>query len=230
MIVGTDYNSGLLESGAAGVGTGSNAMGKEEFLTLLLAQLKNQDPLSPMENTEFTAQMAQFSSLEQLFNVNDNLMDLRQINTSLNNTQALTLIGREVEVAGNSVRITDGVASSISFSLADDAANVSIRITNEAGEAVRTIEQGSAESGPHRIEWDGLSSDGGVLPDGVYSYAIDAVDASGGSINAQTYMTGVVDAISIEDGIIYVHIGDIRVTVSEITRVSQTDGQTTQTN
>lgn len=205
--------------------SGSDSLGKDEFLSLLLAQLKYQDPLSPMENSDFTAQMAQFSSLEQLFNVNNNLEGLQQIGLSANNTQALTLIGKVVEVAGNSIEVADGSAQDISFSLAQDAEDVSVYITNSAGEVVKTIEVGAASSGSNRVSLD--ASD---LPDGTYTYVVDAVDDGGNEVAAQTYISGTVDSISMEDGVIYIHIGDMRVTMNEITMVSLSDEQSAQTD
>lgn len=206
-------------------GASSSSLGKDEFLSLLLAQLKYQDPLSPMENSDFTAQMAQFSSLEQLFSVNDNLAGLQQIGLSTSNTQALTLIGREVEVAGNVVNVTSGEAADMSFNLAQDAESVSIHIANASGEVVQTIEIGAASSGSNRTPLGAAS-----LPDGVYTYTIDAVNGNGEEIEAETYMSGVVDSISMEGGVIYVNVGDTMVTMSEILRVSRTDEQSVQIN
>lgn len=224
MMVSTSAEVSVSQTAETTTG-GSDSLGKDEFLSLLLAQLKYQDPLSPMENSDFTAQMAQFSSLEQLFNVNDNLADLQQIGLSTNNTQALTLIGKVVEVAGNSIDVMDGSASDLSFSLAEEAESVSVYITNSSGEVVKTIEVGAASSGSNRIPLD--ASD---LPDGTYTYVVDAVDDSGNEVEAQTYTSGLVDSVSMEEGVIYIHIGDTRVTMSEIIMVSLSDEQSAQTD
>ena len=196
-------------------------LAKDDFLSLLITQLKNQDPLSPMDNTEFTAQMAQFSSLEQLFNVNDNLLGLQALTASVSNTQALTLIGKEVVAEGDSVYMENGESSSISFNLAESAVSVSIHITNSAGEVVRTINQGSMSEGQHEITWDGTVDGGGTAPDGLYGYVVDAVDSSGNQVDADTYISGVVDAISMDNGISYAHIGDVKIMISEISEVRQ---------
>ena len=196
-------------------------LAKDDFLSLLITQLKNQDPLSPMDNTEFTAQMAQFSSLEQLFNVNDNLLGLQALTASVSNTQALTLIGKEVVAEGDSVYMENGESSSISFNLAESATSVSIHITNSAGEVVRTINQGSMSEGQHEVTWDGTVGGGGTAPDGLYGYVVDAVDSNGNQVEADTYIRGVVDAISMDNGISYAHIGDVKIMISEISEVRQ---------
>lgn len=197
------------------------SMGKEEFLSLLIAQLKNQDPLSPMDNTEFTAQMAQFSSLEQLFNVNDNLVNLQALSASVSNTQALSLIGKEVTAEGDSVYLENGQTSTISFNLGESAASVRILLIDGAGEAVRTIYRGALPEGGHEVVWDGMADGGGTAADGLYSYVVDAVNSSGGQVETDTYMRGIVEAISMDSGITYVQIGDAKIMISEISEVRQ---------
>ena len=195
------------------------AMGKDEFLKLLIAQLKNQDPLSPMDNTEFTAQMAQFSSLEQLFQVNDNLQNLAALSASVSNTQALALIGKEVTAEGDSVYAEGGQATTISFNLGESAASVRIHLIDSDGEVVRTIYRGSMSEGRHEVTWDGMSEGGGTAADGLYGYVVDAVNSAGEQVDTDTYMSGIVTAISMDSGITYVHIGDAKIMISEISEV-----------
>lgn len=200
---------------------GRGDMGKDQFLTLLVAQLKYQDPLSPMENTEFVAQMAQFSSLEQLTNINAGLESLQLISASSSNTQALNLIGKEVEAAGNSVHISDGKASSISFSMPEPVSNASIHIMDSAGTVVRTLEVGALDSGTHEIRWNGKNTYGSTLPNALYSYVVDATNGAGKNVNAETFTSGIVESISMDDGVLYLQIGDQSVLVSEITKIRQ---------
>ncbi|MBW1702547.1 MAG: flagellar hook assembly protein FlgD, partial [Deltaproteobacteria bacterium] len=86
---------------------GDSTLGKDAFLNLLVTQLRHQDPLSPMESTQFTAQLAQFSSLEQLSSVNENLGILRIYQASINNSQAVGFIGKTVKASGDSVYLTE---------------------------------------------------------------------------------------------------------------------------
>jgi len=195
------------------------SLGKDEFLSLLIAQLKNQDPLSPMDNTEFTAQMAQFSSLEQLFNVNDNLVSLQALSASVSNTQALSLLGKEVTAEGNSVYAENGQTSIISFNLGESATSVRIHIIDGEGEVVRTIYRGSLSEGRHEVTWDGMTDGGGTASDGLYGYVVDAVNSSGDQVETDTYMRGIVEAVSMDSGITYVHIGDAKIMINEISEV-----------
>src|SRR5210317_754089 len=96
--INTSASGGTLLAGGK-----SNVMGKDDFLNLLITQLQNQDPLKPTDSTEFTAQLAQFSSLEQLGNVNENLKQLQDFQASINNSQAVSLIGKEITATGNSL-------------------------------------------------------------------------------------------------------------------------------
>ncbi len=88
----------------------TDVLGKDDFLQLLVAQLQNQDPLKPMESTEFTAQLAQFSSLEQLYNVNENLDDLGSNQLAMNNTQTISMIGKSAWAYGNIIQKSDAIA------------------------------------------------------------------------------------------------------------------------
>ncbi len=205
--------------GQQAAASAKKSLGKDDFLRLLIAQLKNQDPLSPMDNTEFTAQMAQFSSLEQLFSVNDNLVNLQALSASVANTQSLSLIGKEIKAVGDSVYVQDGKASVMSFGLDKPAVSVNIHITDAAGDVVRTIYKGAMSGGMQEVSWDGKSDGGGTLTDGLYGYVIDAVDEAGKQVEADTYMSGLVEAVSMENGVTYVHIGDARVMISEIIEV-----------
>jgi len=211
--------SGLDGAQAASAKSKTNAMGKDEFLTLLVAQLKNQDPLSPMDNTDFTSQMAQFSSLEQLFNVNDNLLGLQTISSSANNTQALALIGKEVEAQGDMIYLRDGSTPTVGFNLSEDAVDVKVHIMDASGKVVRSIYGGSMQAGQQTVTWDGRSNAGGSLDAGVYTYVIDAVNVSGDQVEADTFTRGLVSAVSMDNGVVYVHIGEARLMLNEITEV-----------
>ena len=197
------------------------SLGKDEFLRLLIAQLKNQDPLSPMENTEFTAQMAQFSSLEQLFNVNDNLESLQTLNAAVANTQALALIGKQIQAEGDIVYVLGGKASGLVFNLDEQAVRVTVHITDASGNIVRTVFRGAMSGGMQEVAWDGKSDVGGSLPDGLYGYVVDAVNAAGEPVDSDSFMSGVVEAVSMDNGITYVHIGDAKVMITEIIEVRQ---------
>ena len=116
-------------------------MDKDAFLNLLVTQLQNQDPLNPTDSVEFTAQLAQFSSLEQLSNVNDNLEQLQNYQASINNSQAVSLIGKDITAKGNALQLKDGGPAGCNFSLDGSAAIVTISLYDSTGEFVMILER-----------------------------------------------------------------------------------------
>jgi len=141
-------------------------MGKDDFLKLLIAQLENQNPLKPQEATEFTAQLAQFSSLEKLININDALKEIELIQSSINNAQAVSFIGKNVLSLGNEITITNGTTPDIQYELAQDASIIEIDIFDSASNLVRTLLVGSQKAGRQAVPFDGLDKNGIPLPDG----------------------------------------------------------------
>ena len=217
-----------------GVGTGStatqtsssqgrNVLGKDDFLNLLVAQLKNQDPLKPIDSTEFTAQLAQFSSLESLSNINDTLNDLKLYQTSTNNSLAVGLLGRSVTASGNSVEILKGVPENIVFQLAGNASAVSVNLFDAAGRLVKKIDAGALPAGEQTVRWDGTDNKGNALADGAYTFAVEAADPTGQSVNAVPYIRGNVTDIVYREGTAYLKVGNREVPLGNIIQVGGND-------
>ena len=162
------------------VAENKDEIGKEAFLMLLVEQLKNQNPLEPMDGTDFTAQLAQFSSLEQQTSMNDNLMLLQDYSATLNRLSALDMIGKRVEFdgrgAGSAMINGDGQPIPLNFELADNAQDVVIDIYNDAGGRVATLELGYYDLGPQSFNWNGKDADGNVFPEGNYTFEVVARD------------------------------------------------------
>lgn len=206
------------------------AMGKQDFLRLLIAQLKNQDPLAPMESFEFAAQLAQFTSVEQLTNINrtldDNLnMDLL-MTQAINNTLSITLIGREVVGFGNKVSLSNGTAQ-LHFKLTNPAQTVKIAITDSNGYTVRTITAANLTAGQQVIQWDGCNNNGSRVPDGTYTFTVTAYDANGNQIESKPLVVGQATSVRYQNGtgIIVVNGQEIPFTnVIEISDATQQGG------
>jgi len=198
-------------------------LGKEDFLKLLVEQLKNQDPLNPMESTEFTAQLAQFSSLEQLTNMNKNLDYLRLYEASINNAQAVNFIGKTVKASGNSINVKDGASNQIQFDLAGDAAEVNIHIYDSSDNLVKTINCGSLSNGDQSMEWDGTNDGGETVSDGTYTFEVSAADAGGETIKASTYMTVEVTGVIFKEGNAYLLAGDLEISMSDVIEITESD-------
>lgn len=217
-------------SSSTSTSSSNSTLGQAEFLTLLVTQMKNQDPTNPMDNQQLTAQMAQFSSLEQLMNINTGLESLLAAANSTTSAQALSLIGKEVTTQGHNTYVTGGVAGNISMGLASDASSVTITIEDENGNVVRTLTSGSMSAGAQSVAWDGKDDSGATLADGLYSYSVSATDANGQAVDVTTYATGIVSTISFDQGVAYVHIGDVKYMLSEIVEVKDPSSSSTATS
>jgi flagellar basal-body rod modification protein FlgD len=200
---------------------GSDFLGKNAFLYMFISQLRAQDPLNPMESTEFTAQLAQFSSLEQLSNVNANLEFLQLYQASINNSQAVGFIGKTISAFGKSTGVVDGVADQIHFKLTDDANDVLVHIYDSDGNLIKTIESGALNAGEQAVEWDGTDNEGNQVPDGTYTFEVVATDTEGNPINATTFITALVSGVSFKDGTTYLLAGDQEIAIGTVFRVME---------
>jgi flagellar basal-body rod modification protein FlgD len=207
-ISGITNTSASQASTVAQAGTGQNIVTQEEFLKLFTAQLKAQNPLNPMDSTGFTAQLAQFSSLEQLTNINAGLKSMLSSQTSLQNTMTTSLIGKQVKVAGNTVQL-NGQAN-MQYSLPAAAAKVTISVYDAKGALVGQQDITNQSAGEHTAVWDGRDTNGLVLPSGQYSFSLAAVDSSGNAINAVPLTYGTVTSVSFENNTTYLNIDGTR--------------------
>ncbi len=148
-------------------------MGKEDFLTLLVAQLQNQDPLNPDDATEFTSQLAEFSSLEQLQNLNDSMEGLTSAQLQSDKFATMGLLGKEVIYADSAFSF-DGSPVNIGYQLDGTAASVSMTIQDENNNTVATLHPTDFQPGDHFLEWDGLDNDGNIVPAGKYDIVLQA--------------------------------------------------------
>jgi flagellar basal-body rod modification protein FlgD len=169
------------------------AVDYNSFLTLLTAQLKFQDPLAPLDATQFVSQLSQFSSVEQAIVGNQKL---DQIIKSLGANSMMAdvgLIGHKVEVAGDSTEMSNGSAS-LTYSLAKDAAQAGVVIRDAAGNMVRSMAVDN-NAGEHILTWNGTDDRGNDLPDGVYSFTFGAADADGKPVTSASYVTATVNRV-----------------------------------
>jgi flagellar basal-body rod modification protein FlgD len=205
--------------GTTAAGTENKIVGKDDFLHLLVAQLKSQDPLNPMDSTGFTAQLAQFSSLEQLQNINTTLNAMGISQSVSTNSQAVGFIGKTVTAVGNSVEISDRQAQPIQIDLSRDAYGSYVKIYDVYGNFVRQIEKGSLPAGQHSIAWDGRDYLGGSSPDGVYRFEVSAIDELGNSVYVTHYASGVVTGVTFRGGQAYLQCGNHELAMSNVVKV-----------
>jgi flagellar basal-body rod modification protein FlgD len=210
--------------------SGQASLGKEDFLKLLVAQLANQDPLQPMENTQFVAQLAQFSNLEQLVSVNSNLELLQIGQASSTNSEVASLIGREIEANGNQLQLTQQGPANLNFSLSAAAKEVNIQVRNAKGDVIRTLTLGSRSSGVNSVVWDGRDSSGNLMPTGTYQIEVSAKDAKGDAVTSSTRIKGTVSGITYQNGVPLLEIGSTTVRVADVVAVRLPGGTTTSSN
>ena len=195
-----------------------DTLGRDQFLTMFLAQLKNQDPLNPMESQEFSAQLAQFSSLEQLFNVNENLESMMTAQEDASRLQALNFIGKEIVAEGDSLSLEAGKAVTGRFDL-DAAADCTVKILNEEGIAVRTIPMGYLGAGSQSFQWDGRDGSGNSMEPGVYTFGILALSESGTQVSSTTQISGKVTGVNLEGDAVKLYVGAISVAMSDVKNI-----------
>lgn len=210
----------------SGIGSTQNSaekttqtMGKEDFLKLLVTQLRNQDPLQPMESTEFAAQLAQFSSVEQLTNVNSKLETMLKYEESLNNAQAIGLIGKTVRASGNTVTLQEGSGTELHYTLSKDASDVTINIYDKEGKLVKSQNVGGQQAGNQSYIWDGADAAGNPSPPGNYRFEVKAKDAKGNDVAATTLMEGMVTGITFKGGVAYLTINGALIPAGDVTMV-----------
>lgn len=213
---------------------GDPSLGKDEFLNLLVAQLRNQDPMNPQEGHEFVAQLAQFSSVEQLANISATLnahsgqlaalaegmsasaAQQAALTSGMNLSTASALIGQTVEVGGNEIGWNGSDPAAFGFELAGAASDVEVTVRDAAGNVVRTFALGGQGEGTHNLTWDGRDDDGAPLPEGNYTFEVDAQNADGDDVAATSYVRGTVDRITIESGGVSLWFGGRSLPLSDL--------------
>jgi len=197
-----------------------SSLGKDDFMTLLVAQLQAQDPTNPMDAQDFSAQLAQFSTVEQMFNVNDNLAALQESQIALNNTSVLSLIGKTVNSTGNNFAYGEGASVDLKYNLPSDAEKVTINILNSSNQLVTTIDQSDVKAGEGLFTWSGLDSQGDEAPAGNYTFNVFAEDGLGNAIATQTLSSGNVSEVIFDQGISYAVVNGVKIPTTQITQVS----------
>ncbi|HMI85936.1 MAG TPA: flagellar hook assembly protein FlgD [Polyangiaceae bacterium] len=178
----------------------SNAMGKDAFMKLLVAQISHQNPLKPMDDTAFVAQLAQFSALEQTMGINKRLDDLTTAQRGTANTELGALVGKKVTVRGTMTSLdSSGIGAPISFTLDGNAKTVDVNIADATGKTVRTIHVGAQAAGLTKITWDGRNNDGLAQPPGPYTVSVVAKDGDN-AVSVSQETTGTLVGIDFSKG------------------------------
>jgi flagellar basal-body rod modification protein FlgD len=180
---------------AAATASSQTALTQDRFLTLLVTQMKNQDPLNPMDNAQVTSQMAQLSTVTGIDKLNATVQALSASMASSQSLQAASMIGHAALVPGTEIDLLKG-ASNAAVELSQAADKVTVTISDSKGNAVRTLQLGAQDAGVVGFKWDGTDNNGTAVADGSYTYAATAVLA-GTSSTPTTLSYGLVNSVSL---------------------------------
>lgn len=187
----------------------------DQFLILLTTQLQNQDPLNPMDSSEFTNQLVQFSLVEQSINQNQKLDDLVSLQLGSVPSVALGYVGLDVNYLSSDMNYTGEEPVTISYALEQEAAETKINIYNEKGDLVFTANTPNS-AGSHEFTWDGENLGGGISQPGTYSVSVDALDSEGQAISTSTVISGHVRGIESQNGVVFLLIGERAVPLGQV--------------
>ncbi|QJA06809.1 hypothetical protein FVE67_08410 [Thermosulfurimonas marina] len=143
-------------------------LSRDDFMLLFIKQLQFQDPMKPIENNEMAMQMALFSQVDQLFDLNQNFEKILELARDFSLSATTSLLGKTVKVKGDYGRVEGGKFLGAEFELEEPAQGVEVVITDEQGRLVKRLSLGSLPAGKHRVEWDATDENGNPVPDGNY--------------------------------------------------------------
>lgn len=222
----TPTTAGIFQgASSAPMTSGVNDLGKDEFLKLLIAQMQNQDPLNPMEDTEFIAQLAQFASLEQMSNIAEGIAESNKWDylqtQSINNVMAAGLIGKDVKASYDGVYFDGSTSPKISFTSDQYAEELAIVITDINGTEMTTLHESGVGPGKHTYEWDGRDSAGNRVPEGEYTVTVIGTSASGDTFRPAMKLIGRVEAVAYRDGTAYFRVDGVEIPFGDVTAIGE---------
>ena len=216
----TSSNSNDVAQAAAGATT--QVLGQDDFLKLLMAQMQNQDPTQPTDDTQFVAELAQFSSVEQMTDMNDTMNQLLVAQASANQTADANLVGKTVKYNSSTVTVGATTPVQLGGTLSGAASDVTATITDSNGKVVRTIDFGSAAAGNWKGNWDGTDSNGNAVAPGNYTVSLSATDSSGNPLTTTTQTSGVISGVNFSSGAAQLVVNGQTITMSNVIEIDQT--------
>ena len=191
-------NSSIANSGTSTTSSGTSAAGlQDSFMTLLVTQLQNQDPLNPMDSGQMTSQLAQISTVDGINKLNTTLQALNtSMSTSQSMSAAMGLIGHNILAPGSAISLTSGSPASAGIQLSQPVDNLVATIVNSSGQTIRTLQLGAQKAGVLPISWDGLTDSGATAAAGNYTLTATATQG-GNNVPVTTLSSGTVDSVSL---------------------------------
>lgn len=214
--------SGFAQNGTQ-TATANKQLDMNAFLRMFTTQLKYQDPTNPLESYELAAQLAQFSSVEKLNEINTNIQAEQALLSSVNNAQMVDLVGKEVIGLDNSIQLKEGQLSKGYYKVGVQA-DVTVSIYDDKDQLVRTMKVGKVEPGQYEVNWDMRDDAGKTLPDGNYRFDVQAEDAEKNSVDVTKTISGRVFSFRIEEGVPYLMlngVSGVKLPISAVMEVQQ---------
>lgn len=215
----TPATSAPTTSTSSGSATDASMLGSNlnTFLTLLTTQLQNQDPTSPMDTTQFTQQLVEFSGVEQQINTNKDLQTLIALQTSSEAMSAMPMVGKTIQYNESTAPLSNGQAS-FTYTLPSTAAAADLVVEDANGNIVYET-TAATSAGSHSFLWNGQSISGATAPDGAYSLNVVAADATGKAISATVTSNGTIDSVSVNNNVPTFDVGGVQVPMSNLLTV-----------
>ncbi len=200
----------------------------DSFLMLLTQQLKNQDPLKPMDATQFTTQLVQFTGVEQAIRQNQNLEQMIAQQRDSQIGAAVSYLGKTVELNGDQT-VLSGLSSDVAYDLSAGVSKLVLTISDANGTAIRTVDVTDKTQGAHLYTWNGKNDNGVQMPNGTYSLKFNALDASGNPakdtsgapVTVKTTTSGKVTNVSVVDGALVLTVGTQKIPLTEVLSVRE---------
>lgn len=191
----------------------------EMFMTLLVTQMQNQDPLNPTDTATFTSQLVQYSSVEQQIKANAYLADLKALATTQNASNLVSYVGKTVQAEGKTVSFDGSAAATWNFDSSAKSSAATVTITDAEGKTVYKTNQ-ALTTGRNSFTWDGTTSAGGKAPAGSYTIAVAGQDSAGNAVSVTTGLSGVVESVDFSGATPLLTIGGQTISAWMVTTVS----------
>ncbi len=176
-----------------------STLDREDFMNLFVAQLQYQDPMNPMDSEQMASQVAQFNMVDLMYKNNDAINNMVKAEESRTRIDAVSMIGKDVRYEGNKLPVGPEGPYAFEYEFDKPAAACKITIKDESGRMIKQWNAGFQGTGRHSLNWDGTDSAGDKVPEAMYTISIEAMDEQGNDVDAKTWTTGQVDAVTFPD-------------------------------
>ncbi len=209
----------------------NTTLDKDDFLKLFMTQLRYQDPTQPLDIFQMSQQLAQFSTVEQLYNIKEELADIKGLLGESSYAQMASLIGKDIEASGNTLELKDGRAGLITLDL-DKKADVTVDIFDGDGNLIKVLNLPNQEPGKFNVFWDGTAADGAQVPDGTYQFFATAADGNNNSVKVRSRIAGTVEGVKKTGNDTYLILsgGDALVNLKNVEVIGSVSGEEAETN